>query len=243
MRAHRPSLIALGLLLSTSSFAPAEITGSAHDFTAQSWGDQEICKPCHTPHNAVTTSINGNRLWAHTLSSASYFIHQTESTDAIADGGAATISQAELDDASRLCLSCHDGTVALDSFMKRNGPTDGMVLGTPGHGALSTNLGVDLTNDHPVGYRAVYKENLSRAGHFTYRPIAAVRSAGLIFATSPETVPAGSLDQSGRPIVYSNWPAISCITCHDVHNQAGFNDGLLRISNNASAMCLTCHDF
>ncbi|MCP4668022.1 MAG: cytochrome c3 family protein, partial [Deltaproteobacteria bacterium] len=34
---------------------------------------------------------------------------------------------------------------------------------------------------------------------------------------------------------------IECASCHDVHN-AYDNDHLLNVDNNASALCLACHD-
>ena len=43
---------------------------------------------------------------------------------------------------SKLCLSCHDGTVAVDSFSGRQGSV--FISGN----AL---IGTDLSNDHPVG--------------------------------------------------------------------------------------------
>ena len=62
-------------LLMAANFALAEgIQNSKHDFSAATWSDKEICKPCHTPHNALDTSLTG-RLWAHTLSTQTYVYH------------------------------------------------------------------------------------------------------------------------------------------------------------------------
>lgn len=232
-----------------ATFAFGEITGSKHDFTAASWSDQAICKPCHTPHNAIATGITG-RLWAHTLSTATYTYHGTgtKPTDQITstDSGTGAANQSDMDGATRLCLSCHDGTVALDSFLGKSGPVDGQVIGTAGHGDVVANLGTDLSNDHPVGYKAMYKENIGTAGHFRYKPLATATAAGLKFATSQDVnaaVPAGSLDQSGAAITYTNWPSVSCVTCHDVHNGSQPTErGLLRVSNVGSALCLDCHN-
>jgi predicted CXXCH cytochrome family protein len=232
------------------------IVNSKHDFSAATWSDQEICKPCHTPHNAVDTNLTG-RLWAHTLSTATYVYHggNVAGSDGSTrpDAGTGSAAQTDMDVATRLCLSCHDGTVALDSFMGKAGVSDGKFIGDAGgqHGAITANLGNgkvanDLTNDHPVGYKAVYDENSGQnaqgTGHYRYKPRAGVVAAGLRFATSNTAVSAGVVDRTTGAAVTGNLPSISCVTCHDVHNGAGHEDGLLRMSNQGSSMCLTCHD-
>ena len=242
---------AAAIPLLAANFAYAEgIQNSKHDFSAATWSDKEICKPCHTPHNALDTSLTG-RLWAHTLSTQTYVYHGgSTATDGSTrpDDGAGSAAQSDFDVASRLCLSCHDGTVALDSFMGKDGASDGKFIGDDAqHGAATANLGNgevanDLTNDHPVGFKATYREYYQpSAGHFVYKPTSAVKAAGLKLATSPTPAPAGTVDQAGQPIT-GNLPSVSCVTCHDVHNGAGNTDGLLRMDNQGSAMCLTCHN-
>jgi predicted CXXCH cytochrome family protein len=258
MRRLLRAFAAAAIPLLAVSFAHAEgIQNSKHDFSAATWSDKEICKPCHTPHNAVETNLTG-RLWAHTLSTAQYAYHGGSLTNPDGttrpEAGTGTATQADMDVATRLCLSCHDGTVALDSFMGKDGASDGIVIGADAdHGAATANLGNgqvanDLTNDHPVGFKAVYDENAGNAtqdpaGHYRYKPRAAAVAAGLRFATSTTPVTGTPVDRSDpTKTVTGNLPSISCITCHDVHNGAGHEDGLLRMSNEGSAMCLTCHD-
>jgi predicted CXXCH cytochrome family protein len=247
---------AAGIALLSTQLALAEgIQNSKHDFSAATWSDKEICKPCHTPHNAVDTNLTG-RLWAHTLSTATYVYHGGTSTgdgSTRPEAGTGSATQADMDVATRLCLSCHDGTVALDSFMGKNGASDGKFIGDAGgqHGAATANLGSgqvanDLTNDHPVGFKAVYDENSGQnatgTGHYRYKPRAAVVAAGLKLAISKTAVTSGTVDRTSGTAVSGNLPSISCVTCHDVHNGAGIENGLLRMSNEGSAMCLTCHD-
>lgn len=242
------AIICLGAILPilTASLSTGSITGSAHDFTGVSWGDESICKPCHTPHNAVATAFDG-RLWAHTLSAqTSYIAHGgwTPASDQSADAEARTsVPATDLDGPTRLCLSCHDGTVALDSFLGKSGASDGMGIGQgAGHGASTANLGTDLFDDHPVGYRTLYLENISYAGVFAYKPFASLPPS-MKFISSPTAVPTGAVDQNGKPITYTSWPAISCITCHDVHNtNAPAERGLLRVSNINNQLCISCHN-
>src|SRR5215216_5162445 len=111
--------LAAAVPMIAAGFAYGEITGSKHDFSSQAWSDNQICKPCHTPHNA-DVSLTG-RIWAHTMSTAQYTYHggtvsgfNDKSTSR--DAASVTKQQTDMDNATRLCLSCHDGTVALDSF-------------------------------------------------------------------------------------------------------------------------------
>ena len=119
--------------------ADASIEGTAHDLSAAGTGRGNPCSFCHTPHGA----ISGTPLWNHALSETTYRIYQSSSL-------AANLSQPT--GSSKLCLSCHDGTVALTRTIR--GGTDGAYI-RPG----SANLGTDLSDDHPISF--VYSLALS----------------------------------------------------------------------------------
>jgi predicted CXXCH cytochrome family protein len=199
------------------------IVGSSHDFGANgySWAQGEICKPCHTPHNAVEPDVS-TAIWSHTLSTASYTLP-----------GGAVVAQADaLDPYSRLCMSCHDGTVALDSFVGG--------LGTSGpFGANSRfNIGTDLSNDHPVGKEAIYNDQSSSFNLTTTNS----RGAKVVGVNSPAQgkaqLPLRSPGDGTTNVV------VSCGTCHNPHgagNGTARYPSLLRMSNVESQMCLTCH--
>ena len=236
---RRRLLLAAALApLFAAGVARASIIGTAHDFSGKGWADNEICKPCHTPHNATASGVSG-RLWNHTLSSATYTLHgasaagQGTRLDATRQGG-----QADMDMGSRLCLSCHDGTVALDSF---GGKTGSVMMGTEEPVA---NLGTDLSNDHPVGVAAVYKEEYAPSpGHFPYKPIADAKAAGLKFAALGSTNTRTVTSRAGVANTVIPNEVVSCVTCHNPHENAeGMTSMLLRIDNQGSALCLTCHD-
>jgi predicted CXXCH cytochrome family protein len=237
-------------MMAASLFAADGITaaGSKHNFTAASWSDGEVCKPCHTPHNAVAATMTG-RLWAHDLSEATYTYHGGSSTPfdgtTRLDGATGSLTQSDLDTATRLCLSCHDGTVALDSFQGRDAETSSGVKLTG-----VANLGTDLSNDHPVGLKAIYNDTYApSAGHYVYKPLASVKDSGprlkfakttVLYGSTVGTTTYGTTNSAGT--VSGNMYAISCVTCHDVHNGQGHTDGLLRMSNDGSALCLACHN-
>jgi len=199
-------LIALTVLIAISQTGYSQtlgITGSAHDFSASTWNtSHEICKVCHTPHNADITVANAP-LWNHALSTQTFQLYAS---------GTLNAAVSDPDGSSKLCLSCHDGTVALESF----GGTTGTQMMTG-----KALLGTDLRNDHPISIS--YDATLIAADHGLNDP--ATTNSGLGGHISDDLLIAGKMQ---------------CSSCHDVHNSAGV-DGLLRKSNSGSALCLTCH--
>lgn len=123
------SMLIVGLLVAGSALAG--IQGTKHDFSTEGWSGGKICLPCHTPHNGRTDV--GAPLWNHAMTEATFSLYSSPTMDV-------TVEQPGM--ASKVCLSCHDGTVAMDSF--------GGVTGTT---FMSGNavIGTDLADDHPVG--------------------------------------------------------------------------------------------
>ena len=97
-------LMALSLVGGFSAALYAgSIIGSVHDFSGQPFSGGQICVVCHAPHNVATPVIPP--LWNHDLSTATYTVYSSPTLDA-GPLGPPTGS-------TKLCLSCHDGTVAL----------------------------------------------------------------------------------------------------------------------------------
>lgn len=196
-------------LLSTGLFAL--ITGSAHDFSGYGWSGGEICAPCHTPHNALVPQLIP--LWNHTTAAgpwSPYVDTGTGTLDAVVGQPAGV---------SRACLSCHDGSLAVDAF--------GGAAGTTMIGTINANadFGTDLTNDHPIS--------------FTYDDALATTD-GELHAPSTTNVPSLGGTIQNTMLFGGN---LECASCHDVHNTtAVVGTPLLRITNAASVLCLTCHN-
>ncbi|OQX15333.1 MAG: hypothetical protein BWK76_13370 [Desulfobulbaceae bacterium A2] len=201
-------VISLALLegLVMSSTASAVLTGSKHDFTNLQWGNSQICLPCHAPHNNINDQ--GAVLWNHTLTQASYTLYSSPTYDA-------TTTTTQPSAVSKFCLSCHDGTVALDAYGSHTGTTT-----ITGNGLLGTNL----SNDHPISFD--YNAALVAADTATGGGI-----PGLVTPASASQVVAGIPLFTGK---------MECASCHDVHNKHGIA-GLLNSSNTGSALCLKCH--
>lgn len=135
----------------------AGITGSGHDLSGMGTTGGEICIACHTPHNADTTVADAP-LWNHKLTTANYTLYDSPTFSA-------KPSVSQPGGVSKLCLSCHDGTVAIDSFAGLTGNT--MIAG-------AANLGTDLKKSHPIS--------------FTYNAALATLDGEL---ADPATLPAG----------------------------------------------------
>lgn len=151
----------LGIATVTAVFsasAMAQITGTKHNLSSGGSGNNkfsgtdQICVFCHTPHAADNTQVVP--LWNRTMSAPAggYTTYDTLGTPTL-DGktlGVGSISLA--------CLSCHDGTQAMNSVI--NAPGSGLAgsaawqagswtgNSTPTGAAL---IGTDLSNDHPIG--------------------------------------------------------------------------------------------
>ncbi len=188
---------------SLGQIAWGDITGSAHDFSSQAWSGGQACIVCHAPHNSQGTLVP---LWNRATTSKTFTLYSSPTL------GAQT---AQPSGASKACLSCHDGTVALDSFGGRTGTTF-----IQGAGRLDS----DLSNDHPVS--------------ILYDTALAVADGGL---KDPATTPSGLAGANAtiRSSMLFN-DRLECASCHDVHNTYN-QDWMLIKSNAQSALCLTCH--
>jgi predicted CXXCH cytochrome family protein len=184
--------------------ASGEILASSHDFSDEAWSGGDKCVACHAPYTA-DASVPRAQLWNHEVTTAEFLPYASGSLD---------VRPGEPDRGSKLCLSCHDGTVAVDSFGSVMTGTEFMT-GT----AL---LGTDLTDDHPIS--------------FVYDTALANRDGGLHDPTTRASGLGGSVVDD---MLFNG--QVQCASCHDPHGSSGVPK-LLRISNAGSALCLICHD-
>ncbi len=222
-------LIRLGAIVAATlvvGTAHAGIANTKHNLSATGpagrnivTDNPEICVFCHTPHAAIK---NANiPLWNHTISSevdytvyASPTLNAADVTDLADDNSEANAA------VSNLCMSCHDGTVAVMALNNPSnqhlvttvttGPADGKITGAP-------NLGTDLANDHPV--------------NFTYDAALQAADGGL---NDPATLVDVRL-YNGK---------VQCASCHDPHYDYSVDTTrtpFLRSSMTGSGLCLKCH--
>jgi predicted CXXCH cytochrome family protein len=218
-----------------SSFAQVvgKLKGSKHDlntFGGLNIPGNQICAPCHTPHKGNETLEEGRYLWNHTVSTKNFTLYTVKHPGT--RFGSTSSAGAVLDDGSKMCLSCHDGAVSLDSYGGRAG-TAGAVM--DGRAAVGED---DLSNDHPIG---VGYPGLSADG----KTFDATAGRGYFDPTPTEwRSPADSSSYTGGAAMKleplpNGKTGITCNTCHTPHsNKFQYK----RMSNDGSAMCLKCHD-
>jgi predicted CXXCH cytochrome family protein len=214
-------LVLAGILL-LGGFAAedraASIRGTPHDLSITGGGsvtERQICIFCHTPHAAISGRVP---LWNHQLSEAFYTLY---------GGGDPTgLNPDQPDGATALCLSCHDGTVAVNALNRKSFGSSGPPVMAAGRdldpfGRLvgSANLTTDLSDDHPVS--------------FVYDSALAAQEGNL---RDPQTLNAEvRLDASRK---------MQCSTCHNPHDNS---KGAFLVMNNQGAeagrLCLECHVF
>jgi predicted CXXCH cytochrome family protein len=210
-RTARLGLVLAAALSLASAAASAGTAGSAHD--ARSWFvSDEVCNMCHTPHNAKAVVTP---LWNHTLSTATYTVYGSSSMNT---------SAGQPGPVSKLCLSCHDGTVGIGDFGGSWSGPGGYAFG-PGDRSY---IGTELSDDHPIGI--TYDTTLSAGDGNLADPATKVVTIG---STTTKTGTIAAI------MLVNN--QVECSTCHDVHNVLTDGANLVKVSMNGSALCLQCH--
>jgi predicted CXXCH cytochrome family protein len=246
--------LVLGLVCFTSrSMAQSvvSIVGSPHDlnhalkYTVTNGvggvgNDGEVCLPCHTPHAAPYNS--GSLLWNHQVDMSKPYTMYTVVNPASGSQSA----NMELDSTSRLCLSCHDGAVAVDSYGRNN---DGSLMqsGSVKIGTLADHngwtgafaiagVGNDLSADHPVGIG--YPGLTVSGGVATFTPGTPNSFNNPLTATNFKT--GGVAGGPGVKLVAlpNGLMGVGCTSCHEPHDKSLW---FQRMSNSGSALCLSCH--
>ena len=181
------------------------IVGSPHDLSVTGPGpihaldEEQVCVFCHAPHNAT----GQQPLWNRHMPPTHYRIYQSSTTDARIDQPSGP---------SKMCLSCHDGSLALGLVASRPEP---ILMSKRTIPPGPSDLTFDLSDDHPIGFR--YDRALAARDH-------QIRN--------PEVV--------SRELPLGKHSEMHCTTCHDPHNNHLGN--FLRITDVRSAICLSCHD-
>ena len=142
----------------TAAYAPAR--------TVTAVSETQICVFCHTPHGATTADLGAGaiigQLWNRRVpATTSYTGYTSSSLDA------ATIQagfNGQPGGSSKLCLSCHDGTLSMATVNVINGASGAPGVNIPMTGGITTLpagtygassgytpvTGADLRNDHPI---------------------------------------------------------------------------------------------
>ncbi|KAB0671468.1 cytochrome C [Oryzomonas sagensis] len=243
----------VGLNAAVAYSAPTATAGqgvlnSVHDMRVSAnitdiGGNDRVCAFCHTPHHAIKPAAASSYapLWSRMDDQQTFVAYQSATFDSTvySTGDAAA-------GPTRLCMTCHDGSIALDQHY--GSANTGTMLTNDNFGGPGVGVNKDLSNDHPVG--------------FDYMAIAAgcgdsniCTTAGT--ATTPDQY--NYIRKADQGLTYRDNPAnikvadrlyngsiMTCATCHDVHNKKNLQGAetmnyLVLAPQKDSALCLTCH--
>src|SRR5581483_3793089 len=191
-------------------------------------GTTEVCVFCHTPHGANQEGVKFRApIWNRTLSSAQYQMYDqvwSKSFEARPNNPGHPTGY------SRLCLSCHDGTIALGSVLNKPGsgglngsiqmeyptgqapagPFGSMPVGEGPTGQATRVLGRDLRNDHPISM-TFDTELLSKDSEFV-NPGPPIRRP-LTQSTPTPLAPLRRATGNSNEV----FDSVQCTSCHNPH--------------------------
>lgn len=174
--------------------------------TVKSSTVEDACRFCHVQHTA-TPEVP---LWGHKLSDATYDTYSSDTLDCFVPQPNGT---------SKLCLSCHDGTIALGELSNRR-----LDVG-PIPSTSAAFIGTDLSGSHPVSMtvtRQTIDANNETSTHLASLDRMKMDLEGV------------TLDHEDR---------VQCTTCHDPHSDRYFTGSGIHFWRKPtfSEVCLVCH--
>ncbi len=175
--------IALAIFsLDATAWAASSILTTKHNLSASGPGtikatvEKPICEFCHAPHRPGQSVPRWNR----ELSEVVYTTYHSSTLKA---------AVGQPNGASKLCLSCHDGTIALGKIKTEKNIIPFTSITIP---AGKTKLGTDLSDDHPISF--TYDQSLAaRNGQLEYPPLR-------------------------QPVRLDKFSQLQCTSCHDAHD-------------------------
>lgn len=196
------------LLFSSFIFSQEEVRFTLHNLSISGPGKiksnskEDICGFCHTPHSAEPKVP----LWGHKISSSSYKLYFSKTLDSF-------LSQPS--NQSKLCLSCHDGTIALWDKGNEKIKIDKTSKGF---------MGLDLSGSHPVSFSI---------------------DDSIIFLNNQKDLnlkPLLEIKKEFKDKSYGTEFEMECTTCHDPHKNI-YSEGEIPFGKKEkfNNLCLSCH--
>lgn len=223
MSRHRVLLLALALQAGPALAQQAGVAATRHNLSVSGPGEikaateTQVCKFCHVPHSAVVPQP----LWGHALSKVErYEVPVVRRATGVVE------PMPQPDGASRLCLSCHDGTVALGDLGRA-----GRQITMAGAQRLDRSrrgfIGTDLSGSHPISFVIPEADpNGQGSAHDM-----GIRTRSLVLADGKVR-----LDEAGK---------MQCTTCHDAHSDRYYEAGRVPrfwVKPTVDEVCLACHE-
>jgi predicted CXXCH cytochrome family protein len=206
------ALVALALLMTGAE--RKSVRETSHNLSVSGPGairavsETRVCIFCHSSHNAT----NEGPLWNHETSSPAAFRTYDRAT---MEGTAQ-----QPNGATKLCLSCHDGTIAVGSVHSSGREIQMQNVGGSGQipAGRSSHIGTDLSGTHPVSVKMDEQTSMARTS-LRWPPF------------DPEAEVA--LDQFGF---------VQCTACHDPHGSRSETLPFWQ-KESYSEVCRVCHAY
>jgi len=190
------------------------VLNSKHNLSSSGSGDikasseTRVCIFCHSSHN---TSSEGP-LWNHETTSGKFKTYERSTMDSKAE---------QPNGSTKLCLSCHDGTIAVGAIKGVSQPIRMNNVGAGGEipSSSKSNVGMDLSGTHPVSVK--YEQNIALAdSHLKWPP------------QDPEKIV--GTDADGY---------VQCTSCHDPHDDSKSEKYPFWNKTTFDAVCISCHSY
>jgi hypothetical protein len=191
------------------------IFDTKHNLSASGKGEikavneTRVCIFCHTSHNA---SKEGP-LWNHVTTAPGKFVTYERST--------MDSKPEQPNGATKLCLSCHDGTIAVGAIRGLSRPIAMRNVGPKGEipATRKSHIGTDLSGTHPVSIK--YDQNVAAADkHLRWPPFDPENKVGT--------------DADGY---------VQCTACHDPHDDSRSERYPFWKKTTFDDVCLVCHEY
>lgn len=199
----------------TQALADGSVFDSKHNLSTSGKGEikstteTRVCIFCHSSHN---TSSDGP-LWNHETTSPAKFKTYSRST--------MDSRPEQPNGATKLCLSCHDGTIAVGAVRGLSKPIPMQNVDPSGTipSMKKSNLGIDLTGTHPVSVK--FDPGLAAAdNHLRWPPFDPENRVGT--------------DADGY---------VQCTSCHDPHNDSRSDKYPFWNKSTFEEVCVACHEY
>lgn len=241
MRQYLKLCVYLALAAYCAGNALADIRTTPHSLVKKSTkaDASDVCVFCHTP-NLSGTPPEKAPLWQHAIGTNLVFTIYD-------DIGRLGLGKHSVGSQSIACLSCHDANQARSvSKVSSDHP-----FGVPYRGAIkgqlpgltSPNLILTGRNRNPEDTPAIRAKNLVALEDFR-DPSQGIVEDRIVWWVS-QTGTSGRRMRNDLPLYTRNdeesgrdLPFLECSSCHDPHSN---NSKFLRLSNEGSRLCLTCH--
>lgn len=209
------ALLILMVFLTTVAAASGSIFNSRHNLSTSGKGEirstteTRVCIFCHSSHNASSEGP----LWNHVTTSPGKFNTYTRST--------LDSKTEQPNGATKLCLSCHDGTIAVGAIRGLSQPIPMSNVGQSGEipSSNKSHIGTDLTGTHPVSIK--YNQNVAILDkNLRWPPIDPENKVGP--------------DANGY---------VQCTSCHDPHDDSRSDKYPFWKKATFDEVCKACHSF